>query len=880
MMNKRNPKENLEFKALELLNSISRKDIKAIYKELNTSEDGLTQGEVENRFDTVGHNYVNSTKKVPAIIQFLKTFLNPFTLILLALVMVSFFTDVVLAAPGEASYETIIIIMTIVILSSVINFVQEYKSTLAAEKLKELIKTSTAVVREGKAAVEVDMADIVPGDIIRLSAGDMIPADLRIIECKDLFVSQSSLTGESEPIEKQSDACISNGSKSIGELNNICLLGTNVVSGTAKAVVIATGSDTYFGVMAKEMVSHKSKSSFETGINDVSMLLIRFMLIMVPIVFVVNGISKGNWLEALLFAISVAVGLTPEMLPMIVTTNLAKGAIALSKKKTIVKNLSSIQNFGSMDILCTDKTGTLTRDKIIVERHLDIHGNDDDRILRHAYLNSHYQTGLRNLMDIAILEFGDEKGFNDLQTKYIKVDEIPFDFTRRRMSVVLQDHEGKRQLITKGAIEEMLSICSFAEYRGNIVPLTPDVKEEVIAMVSSLNEEGMRVIGVAQKNDIPDENNFGVKDESDMVLMGYIGFLDPPKESAALAISALKKHGVDVKILTGDNEIVTKKICGEVGLEVNHIILGTELENMSDKELALEAERTTVFAKLSPMEKSRIIRVLKENGHTVGYMGDGINDAIALNDADVGISVDTAVDIAKESADIILLEKDLMVLENGVLEGRNTFGNIIKYIKMTASSNFGNVFSVLVASICLPFLPMLPIHLLTQNLLYNISQVSIPWDRMDPEYLEKPRKWNSKEIGKFMLFIGPISSIFDIATYILMWYVFKANSVDMQGLFQSGWFIEGLLSQTLIIHMIRTRKIPFIQSRAATPVLILTTIIMIVGIGIPFTTFGASIGLEALPLSYFPFLIVILLAYCFLTQFIKMKYIKKFNSWL
>ena len=869
-----------EKRIVNSLNNISRKSINEVYTILNTGDYGLDTREAERRIKEYGLNQVESEKKDPVIIQFIKTFINPFSLILLALVLVSLFTDVILPPRGERSYETIIIILTIVILSSVINFVQEYKASKAAEGLKALIKTSAAVIRDRNQPEEIDMKNIVKGDIIHLAAGDMVPADVRIITSKDLFVSQSSLTGESEPIEKFSKINNSKDNSSIGELNNICLLGTNVVSGTAKAVVISTGNETYFGAMAESLIGNRAESSFEKGINSVSFLLIKFMVIMVPIVFLINAVTKGDYLQALLFAISVAVGLTPEMLPMIVTTNLAKGAIALSKKKTVVKNLSSIQNFGAMDILCTDKTGTLTEDKIVVERHLDIHGNEDCRILRHAYLNSFYQTGLRNLMDIAILEFGAKKGFNELEDKYKKVDEIPFDFTRRRMSVVLEDKEGKRQLITKGAVEEMLGSCSFAEYRGKIVELTEEIKEEVIAMVYSLNEEGMRVIAVAQKNDIPDENKFSIEDESDMVLMGYIGFLDPPKASAKAAIKALRTHGVDVKILTGDNDIVTKKICTEVGLHIDKILLGSDIENLSDENLKIEAEDTTVFAKLSPMQKSRIIRVLQEEGHTVGYMGDGINDAPALKESDVGISVDTAVDIAKESADIILLEKDLMVLEKGVLEGRNIFGNIVKYIKMTASSNFGNVFSVLVASIFLPFLPMLPIHLLTQNLLYNISQIAIPWDTMDKDYLEKPQKWNAKDIGRFMVYVGPISSIFDIATYLLMFYIFKANSMDMQSLFQSGWFIEGLLSQTLIVHMIRTKKIPFIQSRATKPVLILTSIIMIIGISIPFTSFGEYIGLVPLPLSYFPYLILILLGYCVLTQLVKRFYIRKFNSWI
>ncbi|NMA04663.1 MAG: magnesium-translocating P-type ATPase, partial [Clostridiales bacterium] len=705
--------------------------------------------------------------------------------------------------------------------------------------------------------------------------------DLKVIKSKDLFISQSALTGESQPVEKYSTIKTElNPRMNPSDIENICLLGTDVVSGSAVGVVVATGNDTYFGSIAKSIVDKKIETSFEKGVNSVSRLLVRFMLVMVPIVFVINGITKGDWLQALLFGVSIAVGLTPEMLPVIVTTNLAKGAIAMSKRKTVVKKLDSIQNFGAMDILCTDKTGTLTLDKIIVEKHLDVHGNENDRVLRHAYLNSYHQTGFRNLMDRAILKHGNKKGFAELKHRYTKVDEIPFDFARRRMSVVLQSEGDKRQLVTKGAIEEILSICSLVEYDGEVTELTEEIKEEVIDRVTGLNEDGMRVIGLAQKNDVPDENVFGVKDESNMVLMGYIAFLDPPKDSAAGAVKALKDHGVTVKVLTGDNEIVTKRVCREVGLPIDNVLLGTDIEELTDEQLSSMIHNTTIFAKLSPVQKARVIKVIKDKGHTVGFLGDGINDAPALREADVGISVDTAVDIAKESADIILLEKDLMILEEGVVQGRGIFGNIIKYINMTVSSNFGNVFSVLVASAFLPFLPMLPIHLLIQNLFYDISQISIPWDTMDKDYVKEPRQWDPGNIMKFTIYIGPISSIFDIVTFLVMWYVFKANTPALQSLFHSGWFVEGLLSQTLIVHMIRTKKVPFIQSRATNPVLFLTGVIMIVGIFIPFSAFGAAAGLQPLPLSYFPWLIGILLAYSWSIQVAKNMYIRKFGTWL
>lgn len=861
----------------------SMQDIKEVLAALNTTQEGLNSVEAELRLEMHGTNQIAHEKAAPWLVQLLRAFFNPFIGVLIFLAGISLVMDVLLAAPEDRSWKTVIVITIMVTISGLLRFIQEYRSNREAEKLEALVHTTASVLRSDTGKHEIQMAAIVPGDIIHLAAGDMIPADVRIISSKDLFVSQSSLTGEAEPVEKYDTLrCDVNKQKSISlsALDNICFMGTNIVSGSAVAVVLFTGNNTYFGSMAKSLVGQRALTNFDKGVNSISWLLIRFMFVMVPIVFLVNGFIKGDWLEALLFAISIAVGLTPEMLPMIVTTNLAKGAVAMAKRKTVVKRLNAIQNFGAMDILCTDKTGTLTLDKIVLERHLDIHGNEDDRVLRHAYLNSYYQTGLKNLMDVAILEFGAKKEFENPEKTYRKVDEIPFDFTRRRMSVVLQDGSDKRQLVTKGAVEEMLSICTYAEYRGEVVPLTEEIREEVKEMVKQLNKEGMRVLAIAQKNNVPHEGVFSVKDESEMVLMGYIGFLDPPKETAAAAIKALNEYGVKVKILTGDNEIVTKKICKEVGLTVDNILLGSQIDGMEDEALAAAAENTTIFAKLSPLQKSRIITMLQSKGHMVGYMGDGINDAAALREADVGISVDTAVDIAKESADVILLEKSLMVLEEGVIEGRKIFGNIIKYIKMTASSNFGNMFSVLAASAFLPFLPMLPIHLLVQNLFYDISQISIPWDHTDEEYLKVPRKWDASDVSKFMIFIGPISSIFDITTYLVMWFVFKANTPAVQSLFQSGWFIEGLLSQTLIVHMIRTQKVPFIQSRAAKPVLLLTGTIMAMGIAIPFTPFGASIGLQPLPLTYFPWLIGILLAYCLLTQTIKTWYIKKFKGWL
>ena len=711
----------------------------------------------------------------------------------------------------------------------------------------------------------------------------MIPADVRIIESKDLFISQSTLTGESDPIEKFSEVISKKyRTGSVVELDNICYMGSTVISGTATAIVFETGNRTYLGSIAKSLVGQRATTAFDIGISKVSFLLIRFMLVMVPFVFFINGFTKGDWLEALIFALSVAVGLTPEMLPMIVTANLAKGAVSMSKKKSIVKNLNAIQNFGAMNILCTDKTGTLTCDNIILEKYINADGSIDEnkRILRHAFFNSFFQTGLKNLMDKAILSHVKELNIEHLKEDYLKIDEIPFDFTRRRMSVVVEDKNGKRQIITKGAVEEMISICSFVEFNGEVRPMSDEFRYKSKEISEEMNRNGMRVLAVAHKSFLNKDNDFAVSDESDMVLIGFLAFLDPPKPSSAAAIQQLHEYGVNVKILSGDNDVIVSAVARQVGIDTTHSITGFELEKYNGDELKKVVNNTTLFSKLTPHQKTEVITILQQEGNTVGFLGDGVNDAPALRQSDIGISVDSAVDVAKESADIILLDKDLNVLKDGIVEGRKTFGNITKYIKMTASSNFGNMFSVLAASAWLPFLPMLPIHLLIQNLLYDISQTTIPFDKMDPEYLLKPQKWDSSDLKRFMIFIGPISSIFDIITYLVMWYIFDCQTPESQSLFQSGWFIEGLLSQTLIVHMIRTRKIPFIQSRATWPVMSLTFSIMAIGIAIPFTTFGSKIGLMPLPLSYFPWLIIILLSYCILTQVIKVWYIKKFKKWL
>jgi Mg2+-importing ATPase len=855
-----------------------------LLKKYNNTLNGYSEDAAEELRDKYGSNEISHEKPEPVYKRLFGAFINPFTVVLFVLAAISFFTDVIIANPGEKNPRTVIVICTMVLISGLLRFIQETRSNVSAEKLKAMVHTTAAVSRGDEGKIEVPLSQIVPGDIVYLAAGDMIPADVRIIACKDLFVSQSSLTGESEPLEKYG-AAIETQSKNPLELSNLAFMGSNVVSGSATCIALATGDYTCFGSMAKTITGKQVVTSFEKGVNSVSWVLIRFMLCMVPIVLFVNGFTKGDWFEAFLFALSVAVGLTPEMLPMIVTTNLAKGAAVMAKKKTIVKHLNSMQNFGAMDILCTDKTGTITQDKVVLEYYLDIQGKEDERILRHAFLNSYYQTGLKNLMDVAILGHAKSEPYRSMQEKYSKVDEIPFDFNRRRMSVVIRDLEGKTQLITKGAVEEMLQISTCAEYKGEVVALSDEVKKEILATVERLNDEGMRVLAVAQKNTPSIEGVFSVKDESDMVLLGYLAFLDPPKETAATAIKALNEYGVSVKVLTGDNDAVTRCICRQVGLQVDNLLLGSAIDEMDDRALSAVVENTSVFAKLSPQQKARI-------DHTVGFMGDGINDAAAMHEADVAISVDTAVDIAKESADIILLEKDLMVLEQGVIEGRRTFGNIIKYIKMTASSNFGNMFSVVTASAFLPFLPMQPIQILFLNLIYDISCIAIPWDNIDEDYLKKPRKWDASSIGKFMLWIGPTSSVFDITTYILMFFVIcpaacsgaygakGVNSILFVSLFNAGWFVESLWSQTLVIHMIRTTKIPFIQSRASLPVLLFTSVSIAIGTMIPYTIFGKMLGMTAMPATYFPWLMGTILCYMILATFLKTMYKRKYGELL
>ena len=833
-------------------------DIDDVLREFETSPSGLTPEAVEQRLEQFGRNTVVREATVRWWAHLLHAFNNAFILLLLTLAAVAALTR---------DYEAAVIISVMVLVSVVLRFVQEFRSSQAAEKLREMVETTATVTRNG-VKLEVPVDELVPGDIVHLSAGDMIPADLRLINAKDLFVSQASLTGESLPVEKFANGEAPAGG-SLLEHPKLCFMGTNVVSGTGVGVVVQTGAATYFGALARQVTGRRVETEFDRGVSRVSRLLIRFTLVMTPVVFFINGFTKGDWTQAFFFALSVAVGLTPEMLPMIVTANLARGAVNMSRKKVIIKRLHSIQNFGAMDVLCSDKTGTLTQDKVILERHLDVLGRDSEKVLQLAYLNSYYQTGLKNLLDIAVLEHAElEQGLR-LATDYRLVDEIPFDFSRRRMSVIVETEKREELLITKGAVEEMLQVCRDVEIDRKPYPLTDEYKYRARVMARQLNEQGFRVIAVAFRRFPLGTKTYSRTAEQDMVLAGFMAFLDPPKDSAGPAIQALQSHGVAVKVLTGDNDAVTVRICQEVGLGIDQILLGPEIDAMSDEELTVAARRANLFAKVSPAAKARIVAALQRGGHVVGFLGDGINDAPALRQADVGISVNTAVDIAKESADIILLEKSLMVLEEGVLEGRRTFGNILKYIRMGTSSNFGNMFSVLGASAWLPFLPMQPVQLLVQNLLYDFSQIGIPFDQMDEEYLSKPRRWNVGGIGRFMLLLGPISSIFDYATFSLMWFVFRANHPGAQSLFQSGWFVEGLLSQTLIVHIIRTRKIPFLQSRASAALTALTSAVMVAGLAIPYTALGRSLGLQPLPWTYFPWLLVILVAYCALAQWTK-----------
>ncbi len=840
----------------------AQKDGEQLLRDLRTSLNGLTQADAEERARSTGPNEIAQERKQGWVVRVLKIIRNPLVILLSALSTISFFT-------GDVRAGSVMVGM--VALSVGLRFWQEARADSAAEKLKAMIHVTATVVRDG-AAKEIPLRDLVPGDIIKLAAGDMIPGDVRLLSSKDVFVTQGSLTGESLPVEKFHDP-ETKGEASPTELKNICFMGTSVESGTATAVVVATGAQTYLGSMAHSITGERALTSFDQGLNRFTWLMMKFMVVMVPLVFFINGFTKHDWKGAFFFALAVAVGLTPEMLPMIVSVCLSNGALAMSRKKVIVKRLNSIQNFGGMDVLCTDKTGTLTEDRVVLMRHCNVAGRETEDVLMQGYLISYFQTGLKNLLDRAILDSTDFHG-KAMVEKYKKLDELPFDFTRRMMSVMVADPEGKAILLTKGAPEDVFHRCSQFELDGKLSPMEPDRMVGLKAEYDSLSNDGFRVLAVATK-DLSGKQVCAKEDERELVLRGYVAFLDPPKDTAARAIAALAKHGVAVKILTGDNHLISRKVCKDVGLAADPMLLGGDVEKMSDAELAEAAEKATLFARLSPADKERVIRVLRSKGHVVGFMGDGINDAPALRAADVGISVDTATDIAKESADLILLEKDLMVLEGGVIEGRKVFANIVKYIRMGASSNFGNMFSVLGASVFLRFLPMAPIQVLTNNLLYDFSQVPIPADAVDEEQVARPRPWDIGEIRRFILYIGPISSIFDYTTFFVMLWIFRCWDPSRASLFQTGWFVESLMTQTLIIHVIRTNKIPFLQSRASWALTATTGAIMALGVWLPYSPLASALGFTHLPRLYWPILMFTLFSYMGLTQIVKMWLLRK-----
>ncbi len=845
----------------------ARADTDTVLQELGSRLTGLSEAQADFRLKQVGMNEIAREKHPSAVMRLLANTKNPLVLLLLALGVLSFLTG---------DLQAMVVIFVMVVLGVVLRFFQETRADNAAEKLKAMVSSTAALVRGGKEE-EVSLKMLVPGDIIRLAAGDMVPADVRVLSAKDLFLNQATLTGEALPVEKKAAPASADVQNPL-DLPNICFLGSNVESGSATAVVIQTGGRTYFGSLAASIVGQRQLTSFDKGVNKFTWLMIRFIAVMVPAVFLINGLGKHNWLEAFLFAMAVAVGLTPEMLPMIVTVNLSKGALAMARKSVIVKRLNAIQNFGAMDVLCTDKTGTLTQGKIVLEKYLDPHGDSSEKVLHYGYLNSYHHTGLKNLLDEAVLAHEELEERLKANQEYRKIDEIPFDFVRRRMSVVVEDRTGLNTLICKGAVDEVMSLCTRVEVTGEVIEVLPEHDAKRRQLADDLSGQGFRVIALAYKQ-MPgssDEPVYSVQDESDLILLGFLAFLDPPKDTATEALNRLHSLNVDVKVLTGDNEIITAYICKEVGIPVEHLLLGSQIETMSETELAEAAGATSVFARLAPAHKEHIIRALQSKGHVLGFMGDGINDAPALRAADVGISVDSAVDIAKESSDLILLEKSLLVLEQGVLEGRRVFGNIVKYIKMAASSNFGNMFSVVGASAFLPFLPMLPIQVLTNNLLYDFSQTTIPTDEVDAEWLTKPRKWSIGNILRFILFIGPISSIFDYVTFFTMLYVF--NCRHNPALFHTGWFVESLFTQTLIIHVIRTNKIPLIESRASWPLILTSAIIVLVGAALTVSPLANTLGFVPLPSLYWLFLVIMLLGYAILTQVVKTRFTRRFGE--
>ena len=870
------------------------KETLAFYK---SSFRGLTEEQVEENRNLYGENIITKGQEDSILKKIYESIINPFTVILLVIALVSLVTNVWLAKPGEEDPTTSIIIVVLVLISGGIRFVQELRSDRAASNLSRLIVNTATVIREG-AEQELPIDELVVGDIIKLSAGDMIPADVLLLDSRDFFVQQSGLTGESDAVEK---VCLAKSDEqkldSLLETESLAFMGTNVISGRATALVLVVGDETMMGAIEQTLNTYDEPTSFEREMNSISWLLIRLMLVMVPVVFFINGLTDGDWLEAGVFALSVGVGLTPEMLPMIITASLAKGSIIMAQEKVVIKKLNAIQDLGAIDILCTDKTGTLTQDEIVLEYPLDIHGDLDLAVLRRAFLNSYYQTGLKNLMDRAIINRTEKEAekheiVRNLDQTFKKIDELPFDFERRRMSVIVKDDEDVISMVTKGALEEMLAISSHVEYKKRITVLTEEIRQEILAEVAQLNEQGLRVLGVSYKSDLEEDYDYEVKDESNMILTGYLAFLDPPKSSAAPAIEILAEYGVATKILTGDNDKVTQAVCEKVGLDVDNILLGVEVDALSDEELSQAVEHTTVFAKLSPDQKARIILQLKANGHKVGYMGDGINDAPSMKVADVGISVDTAVDIAKETADVILLDKDLMVLEKGLVEGRKVYANMTKYIKMTVSSNFGNIFSLLFASIFLPFLPMAPVHLIVLNLVYDLSCIALPFDNVDSEFLKRPRIWSANSITRFMAWIGPISSVFDVLTYLVLYFIivpmitggsYQAGSGQAEifiTLFQTGWFIESMWTQTMVIYMLRSPKLPFVQSRPALSVIVTTMAAVLFVTSLPYSLFASVLKTAPLNGTYFLFLFLIIVLYMVSVTLVKHLYIKRYREWL
>lgn len=838
---------------------------------------GLTASQVAENQKKYGTNQISGAKPKRWYHYFFESLFSPFNAILLGIALVLIYTDIILPAiPNPAN---IIVIICLVLISTFLEFFEEYRSNKAAEKLKEMVETKGSVIRNGKKE-KIPFKDFTVGDIVSLSAGDLVPADLRILEAKDLFVGQSSITGESDSIKKVPDSELKSIDEleSITDLDDICFMGTNVVSGSAKCVVVKVADDTYFGKVAHTITSGKPKTEFQKGIENISKLLTKFMLFMIPLTFIVNA-WKHDLLVAFTFSVAIAIGITPLLLPVILSSCLSKGAVRMSKKKTIVKKLDSVESFGSMNVFCTDKTGTLTEDKIVLEKYLDIHGDEDIGVLEDAFLNSYHQTGLDGNIDKAVISRALENGLDHLKDDYAVVDEIPFDFTRRMLSVIVTDKSSHLKMITKGAVEEILNICTKVSYKDEISNITPEIKKNIKKISTDLNKDGLRVIAVCEK-DVTGKANFDVSDESNMILTGFIGFLDPPKESAAMAIKRMNEAGIRVIVLTGDNAEVTSCICKKVGIKTSKIVLGSEIDKLPDNGvIRLLKRKHNVFAKLSPIQKARIIRLLKTSGNVVGYMGDGINDTPSLTNSDVGVSVDTAVDIAKETADIILLEKDLNVLLDGVTEGRKTFSNLLKYIKLAVSFNFGEVISVLIASVLLPFFPITPIQLLVQSLLYDIGQLTLPFDNVDSDALKKPRKWSMQAIKRFMIAMGPLSSCFDLIVFAMLWFVFKLGPNDA-ALFQTIWFSYGIISNLFGLHIIRTAKVPFIQSNAAKPVYMSSIIVSLLAILVPFTPLGAAIGLVAIPLKYMALIFLTPVVYCIIAQFAKHRYIKKYGEWL